>query len=205
MQAKNPRTSLLQIPSSVGKSMESSRIHQELLRRQPNTSKQYSMELEPGHPVFMKEVTGNVWKTGVISQPAKEPEAYWTKFPDNSILRRTRSMIKPRSQPSYFELEAEGEERSAAGIVPPHSHNPFTSKLPELELPALLIKSLVPQPLTSKAMLFWGGVNIAVSSTGEVQPSITSSSGPAVLPSSPRCSTCSTKGISPVRFTPTKK
>ena len=68
------------------------------------------MELKPGQPVFMKEVHGNVWKTGVIDQPAKEPESYWVKFPDNSILRRTRSMIKPRSQPSYFELEAEGKE-----------------------------------------------------------------------------------------------
>ena len=80
------------------------------------------MELEPGQPVFMKEVTGNVWKTGVINQPAKEPESYWIKFPDNSILRRTRSMIKPRSQPSYFELEAEGKEWNATGTVLPHVH-----------------------------------------------------------------------------------
>ena len=63
-----------------------------------------------------------------------------------------RSMIKPRSQPSYFELEAEGKERNTAGIVPPHSHNPFTSKLQEPELPALSMSSLVPQPLTTKAM-----------------------------------------------------
>ena len=161
------------------------------------------MELEPGQPVFMKEVTGNVWKTGVIDQPAKEPESYWIKFPDNSILRRMRSMIKPRSQPSYFKLEAEGKEWNAAGTVPPCSHNPFTSKLPEPELPALPMSSPVPQPLTSKAMPL-GQVNIPVSSTSEVQPSITSS-GPAVLPSSPRCSTHSTKGIPPVRFTPTKK
>ena len=68
------------------------------------------MELEPGQPVFMKEVHGNVWKTDTINQTAKEPESYWVKFPDNSILRRTRSMIKPRSQPSYFKLEVEGKE-----------------------------------------------------------------------------------------------
>ena len=72
------------------------------------------MELKPGQPVFVKEVTGNVWKTGVIDQPAKEPESYWIKFPDNSILRRMRSMIKPRSQPSYFKLEAEGKEWNAS-------------------------------------------------------------------------------------------
>ena len=92
-----PRTSLLQIPSSVGKSMETSGICQELLRRQPSTSNHHRMELKPGQSVFMKEVTGNVWKTGVIDQPAKVPESYWFKFPDNSLLRRTRSMINPRS------------------------------------------------------------------------------------------------------------
>ena len=76
-------------------------------------------------------------------------------------------MIKPRSQPSYFELEAEGKEMNATGTVPPHSHHPFTSKLPGLELPALPMGSPVPPPLTSKAMPP-GQVNGPVSSTGEV-------------------------------------
>ena len=65
------RTSLSQIPSIVGKSVENSRIHQELMKSQLSTSTHYSMELKPGQPVFMEEVTGNVWKTGVIDQPAK--------------------------------------------------------------------------------------------------------------------------------------
>ena len=56
--------------------METFRIHQELLIRQPSTSNQYSMELKPGQPVFVKEVTGNVWKTSVINHLAKEPESY---------------------------------------------------------------------------------------------------------------------------------
>ena len=116
----------------------------------------YSMELEPEQPVFMKEVYGNVWKTGVINQPAKEPESYWIKFPDNSILRRTRSMIKPRSQPSYFKLEVEGKEWSSTGIIPPHSHQPFNSMLPALELPALPMDNLVPPASTSKATVCTG-------------------------------------------------
>ena len=70
----------------------------------------------------MKEVHGNVWKTGVIDQPAKETESYWVKYPDNSILRRTRSMIKPRSQPSYFKLKAEGKEWNSRGPILPCSH-----------------------------------------------------------------------------------
>ena len=102
------------------------------------------MELKPGQPVFIKEVTGNVLETGVINQPAKEPESYWIKFPDNSILRRTRSMIKLRFQPSYFELEAEYKEWNATGTAPLHSHNPFTPKLPEPELPALPMDNPIP-------------------------------------------------------------
>ena len=200
-----PRTSLPQIPSSVGKLVETSKIHQELIRRQPSTSNHFTMELGPGQHVFMKEATGNVWKTGVINQPAKEPESYWIKFPDNSILRRTRSMIKPRSQPSYFKLEAEGKEWKSTGIISPHSHQPFNSMLPAPELPALPMDSLVPPPSTTKATLPQQ-VNIPVSSISAIQPSI--SSGPAVtIPNtpSPGRSTHSNKGITPMRFTPSKK
>ena len=60
------------------------------MKHQPaGTSTSNNMELKPGQPVFMKEVHGNIWKTGVINQPAKEPDSYWIKFPDSSILRRT--------------------------------------------------------------------------------------------------------------------
>ena len=41
---------------------------------QPSSSTHSPMELKPGQPVFMKEVHGNVWRTGIIDQPAKEPE-----------------------------------------------------------------------------------------------------------------------------------
>ena len=71
---RKPRTSLPQIPSSVGKTVETSRIRKELMKHQPSTSTHSPMELKPGQPVFMKEVHGNVWKTGTINQPAKEPE-----------------------------------------------------------------------------------------------------------------------------------
>ena len=67
------------------------------------------MDLEPGQPVFVKEVSGNIWKTATIDQPAAEPDSYWVRFQDNSILRRTGSMIKPRSLPSHFELQAEAQ------------------------------------------------------------------------------------------------
>ena len=35
------------------------------------------MELEPGQPVFVKEVHGNVWRTATVDQPAAEPDSYW--------------------------------------------------------------------------------------------------------------------------------
>ena len=147
------RTSLPQIPFSVGKTMETSRIRKELMRHQPSTSTYSPMELEPGQPVFMKEVHGNVWKTGTINQPTKEPESYWVKFSDNCILRRTRSMIEPWSQPSYFRLEAEGRERNSRGQSPAHFHQPFNSNLQAPGMPALPVDSLVPLAVTSKATL----------------------------------------------------
>ena len=39
------------------------------------------MELDPGQPVFVKEVSGNVWKTTTVDQPAAEPDSYWVRFP----------------------------------------------------------------------------------------------------------------------------
>ena len=77
---RRQKTSLPQIPFSVGKTMETSRIRKELMRHQPSTSTHSPMELEPGQPVFMKEVHGNVWKTSTINQPTKEPESYWVVF-----------------------------------------------------------------------------------------------------------------------------
>ena len=95
---RKPCLNLPQVPSSIGHNMDTSRIRKELLRRQPTTSTSTgATELEPGQPVFVKEVHGNIWRTATIDQPAAEPDSYWVRFPDNSILRRTRSMIKPRS------------------------------------------------------------------------------------------------------------
>ena len=108
---RKPRSNLPQIPSSIGHNMDTSRIRKELLRRQPTATSTRATELEPGQPVFVKEVHGNVQRTATINQPAAEPDSYWVRFPDNSILRRTRSMIKPRSLPSHFELQAEAKEQ----------------------------------------------------------------------------------------------
>ena len=54
------RTSLPQVPSTIRRTVDGSRICQELIKRQPHTSTQHGMDLEPGQPVFVKEVQGNI-------------------------------------------------------------------------------------------------------------------------------------------------
>ena len=144
------RTLLSQTPSSIGKSVENSRIHQELMKHQPASTFTRCMELEPGQPVFMKEVHGHVWRTGTIHQPAKEPDSYWIKFPDSSIMRRIQSMIKPRSLPSHFKLETESKERNNSEFIPSSASSNFQSMFPGPEHPALPTGNLVTPQLSEK-------------------------------------------------------
>ena len=100
------------------------------------------MELDPGQPVFVKEVSGNVWKTATVDQPAAEPDSYWVRFPDNSILRRTRSMIKPRSQPSHLKLQAEAQPWNFEGKLSPCSSDSFNQMKVESMLPVTPMESV---------------------------------------------------------------
>ena len=141
---RKPHLNLPQIPSSIGHNMDTSRIHKELLRRQPpaTSASTGATELEPGQPVFVKEVHGNVWRTATIDQPAAEPDSYWVRFPDNSILRRTRSMIKPRSLPSHFELQAEAQQRNFEGETSSCSHSSFNQLNGQSMLPVMPMTSV---------------------------------------------------------------
>ena len=98
-----------------------------MLRRQPNTSTGAHMELEPGTTCLCQ---GSEWKCLenciTVDQPAAEPDSYWVRFPDNSILRRTRSMIKPRSQPSHFKLQAEAQPWNFEGKANSRSYDSFS-------------------------------------------------------------------------------
>ena len=140
---RRPHSTLPQLPSSIGKNMKTSRIQEELLRRQPNnTFTGAHMDLDPGQPVFFKEVSGNIWKTATVDQPAAEPNSYWVRFPDNSILRRTRSMIKPRSLPSHFELQAEAQPGNFKGKINSHSFDSFNQLNEHSMLPATPMTSV---------------------------------------------------------------
>ena len=185
------RTSLPQIPLTIGNSVESSRIHQELIKcQQPSSTStsSYSMELKPGQPVFVKEVHGNVWKIGTINQPAKEPDSYWVRFPDDSILRRTHQMIKPRSLPSHFELESAARE-----FIPSSVFSNCQSMLPALEQPALQTGNPVTPELSEQG-------------TSPMRKDIPTSSPDVTQPSIPalRRSSCSTKGVPLRRFSPSR-
>ena len=200
---RRPRSTLPQLPSSIGKNMETSRI-QELLRRQPNnTSTEAHMDLVPGQPVFVKEVNGNVWRTATVDQPAAEPNSYWVRFPDNSILRRTRSMIKPRSLPSHFKLQAEAQPGNFEEKTNSCSFDSFNQLNGNSLLPVAPMTSV-----TTSATIDRGSkvseTTDPVISTEAPQPTV-SEATPSV-PSTPlRRSTRSTKGVPPDRYTPSKK
>ena len=165
------------------------------------------MELDPGQPVFVKEVSGNVWKTATVDQPAAEPDSYWVRFPDNSILRRTRSMIKPRSLPSHFELQAEAQPGNFEGKTNSHSSDSFNQMTVESMLPVGPMES-VTTPATKDRGSKVGKPTDPIISTEAPQPVENGSSLGGItpsVPSTPRHSTRSTKGVPPDRYTPSRK
>ena len=201
---RRPHSTLPQLPSTIGKNVETSKIHEELLRRQPNTSTGNQMDLDPGQSVFVKEVSGNIWKTATVDQLAAESDTYWVRFPDNSILRRTRAMIKHRSQPSHFELQAEAQPWNFEGKFCSHSSDPFNQLNGNSMLPVVPMVSVIP-PATTDRDSKVGKSTDPIISTEALQPTVSGATPSVSTPATPRHSTCSTKGVPPVRYTPSKK
>ena len=200
---RRPHSSLPQLPSSIGKNMETSRICQELLRRQPNNTSTGAMDLEPGQPVFVKEVNVNVWRTATVNQPAAEPHSYWVRFPDDSILSRTSSMIKPRSLPSHSELQAEAQQRNFEGETNSRSCESFNQSNGQSMLPVTPMAS-VTKPATVDRGSKVSKTPDPINSTEAPQP--TAETGAiSSIPPTPRRSTRSTKGVPPVHYTPSRK
>ena len=205
LKGRKPHSNLPQIPSSIGHNMDTSRIRKELLRRQPTTTSTGATELEPGQPVFVKEVHGNVWRTATVDQPAAEPDSYGVRFPDNSTLRRTKSMIKPRSLPSHFELQAKAQQRNFEGETNSHSCSSF-NQLNEKSMLPVTPMTRVTTPATIDRDSKVGEITDPISSTGATRP--TSDRGATPSPqmmTTPRHSTRSTKGVPPVCYTPSRK
>ena len=163
------------------------------------------MDLEPGQPVFVKEVNGNIWRTATVDQPAAEPYSYWVRSPDDSILRRTRSMIKPRSLPSHFELQAEPQQRNFEGETNSHSCASFSQLNEQSMLPVTPMAS-VTNPATVDRGSKVGETPDPINSTEISQHAAERGATPSLSQTpTPRHSTRSTKGVPPVHYTPSRK
>ena len=104
---RRPHSTLPQLPSSIGWEHGNLQIPKELLRRQPNnTSTGAHMDLDPGQPVFVKEVNGNVWRTATVDQPAAEPDSYWGKI--SRQLHIEKDQVNDQAQVSTFSSQAAG-------------------------------------------------------------------------------------------------
>ena len=119
-----------------------------------------------------------------------------------------RSMIKPRSQPSLFELKADQEQWNSEGKFSVHSSDSCNQTNVELLLPATAMESVTTPAVTG------GGSKVRFSSDPVCSPGASRAStsfsergsSPGVPPKTPlRCSTRANKGIPPVHFTPPKK
>ena len=113
-------------------------------------------------------------------------------------------MIKPRSLPSHFELQAEAQQRNFEGETNSHSCESFSQLNGQSMLPVTTMASV-----TKPATIDRG------SKVGETSDPINSTEAPQLhergaIPSfpqtpTPRCSTRSTKGVPPAHYTPSRK
>ena len=126
------------------------------------------------------------------------------RFPDNSILRRTRSMIKPRSLPSHFELQAEAQQRNFEGETNSHSCESFNQLNEQSKLPVTSMVSVTTPATIDRSSKVSETAN-PINSTKA--PQLHERGATPSLPQTPtpRHSTRSTKGVPPVCYTPSKK
>ena len=109
-------------------------------------------------------------------------------------------MIKPRSLPSHFELQAEAQPWNFEGKTNPHSYDSFNQLNGNSMLPVTPMASVTTSATTDRDSKVGKSTNPIIS-TEATQSTV---SGPSV-PSTPRHSTRSTKGVPPDRYTPSKK
>ena len=111
-------------------------------------------------------------------------------------------MIKPRSLPSHFELQAEAkEQRNFEGDANSHFCDSFRQLNGQSMLPVTPMTSVTtPATIDRDSQVS----EITNPITGATRP--TSDRGATPRPvTTPRCSTQSTKGVPPVHYTPSRK
>ena len=112
-------------------------------------------------------------------------------------------MIKPRSQPSHFELQAEAQPRNFEGQTNSHSFDSFNQLNEHSMLPVMPMTS-VTTPATIDRGSKVSEITDPVISTRAPQPAVRGAT-PIVPLTPPRHSTRSTKGVPPDCYTPSKK
>ena len=108
-------------------------------------------------------------------------------------------MIKPRSLPSHFELQAEAQPGNFEGKTNSHSFDSFNQLNGHTMLPVTPMTS-VTTPATVYRDSTVGKSTNHIISTEAPQPTM-SGATPSVHSTPLRCSTRSTKGVPPVRYT----
>ena len=109
-------------------------------------------------------------------------------------------MIKPRSPPSHLELQAEAQQRNFEGET--SSHTSFNQLNGQSMLPVTPMTS-VTTPATIDRDSHVGTTPNPI--TGATSPTSDRGSAPSPQMTTPRRSTRSTKGVPPVRYTPSRK
>ena len=115
-------------------------------------------------------------------------------------------MIKPRSLPSHFELQAEAQQRNFEGETNSHSCESFSQLNEQSMLPVTPMAS-VTNPATVDRGSKVSETPDPINSTETFQhKSAERGATPSLSQTTtPRCSTRSTKGVPPVRYSPSRK
>ena len=112
-------------------------------------------------------------------------------------------MIKPRSLPSHFELQAQAQQGNFEGDADSHSCDSFRQLNERSMLPVTPMTS-VTTPATINRDSKVGEITDPINSTGAPQPTSDREAIPNPV-TTPRHSTRSTKGVPPVRYTPSRR
>ena len=108
--------SLLQLPSALG-APEMHQTHQELIKRQGNTSKSERkyQELLPRTPVWVQHRQNAIWEPAIVVNQCA-PNFYWILQENGAeqprVYRHTRTVLKIRSSPTDGELKTQAREWS---------------------------------------------------------------------------------------------
>ena len=111
-------------------------------------------------------------------------------------------MLKPRPLPSHFKLQAEVQPWNSEGELTAHSSDSLNPMTVESMLPVTLMGGVTPPATKERDSKVRISTNPIISTEA---PQPTESGISLSVPVTPRHSTHSTKGVPPVRFTPSRK